>query len=216
MDVWISSAAFDISIFDVVTYWSRDYVTISFMWIFELTNDICIAYCDIYLPRSCLFPLFGRLIWLWISELPRKHILIYYCGHLIWKTYEKAYPMVFHIQMYIRTSYVAFDISTFEGDLLVKGLCNNFFSGDIWTHYNDICITYCDIYLPRSCLFFSSCGHLIWLWISELPKKHLIYYYGYLTWKTFINSFELITNWASKTDLRVIKHIYTTESRLWI
>ena len=29
MDIWISYAAFDISTFEVVTYWSRDYVTIS-------------------------------------------------------------------------------------------------------------------------------------------------------------------------------------------
>ena len=42
-----------------MTYWSRDYVTISFMWIFELTNDICITYCDIHFR-------------LWISELPEK------------------------------------------------------------------------------------------------------------------------------------------------
>ena len=69
MDICISYAVFDISIFEVVTYWSCYYVTISFMWIFELTNDICITYCDIYLPRSCLFSLFGHLIWLWISEL---------------------------------------------------------------------------------------------------------------------------------------------------
>ena len=40
MDIWISYASFDISTFEDVTYWSRDYVTISFMWIFELTNDI--------------------------------------------------------------------------------------------------------------------------------------------------------------------------------
>ena len=56
------------------------------MWIFELTNVIGIIYYDIYLPRSCLFSLFGHLTWLWISELPKKH-LIYYCGHLTWKTY---------------------------------------------------------------------------------------------------------------------------------
>ena len=74
MGIWISYAAFDISTLEVVTYWSRDYVTISFMWIFELTNDICITYCDIYLPRSCLFSLFGHLIWLWISELRKKNI----------------------------------------------------------------------------------------------------------------------------------------------
>ena len=54
-DIWISYAAFDISTFEVVTYWSRDYVTISFMWLFELTNVICITYCDIYLLRSSLF-----------------------------------------------------------------------------------------------------------------------------------------------------------------
>ena len=29
MDIWISYAAFDISTFGIVTYWSRDYVTIS-------------------------------------------------------------------------------------------------------------------------------------------------------------------------------------------
>ena len=62
MDIGISNAAFDVSTFVVVTYWSRDYVTISFMWIFELTNDICITYCDIYLLRSSLFSLFGHLI----------------------------------------------------------------------------------------------------------------------------------------------------------
>ena len=63
------------------------------MWIFELTNDICITYCDIYLPRSCLFSLFGHLIWLWISKLPKKH-LIYYCGHLIWKPIKTKIPIV--------------------------------------------------------------------------------------------------------------------------
>ena len=89
MDIRISYALFDISTSEDVTYWSRDYVTSSFMWIFELTNDICITYCDIYLPRSCLFSLFGHLIWLWISELPKEH-LIYYCGHLIWKTYTSV------------------------------------------------------------------------------------------------------------------------------
>ena len=72
-----------------MTYWSRDYVTISFLWIFELTNDICITYCDIYLPRSCLFSLFGHLIWIWISELPKKH-LIYHRGLLTWKTYNNV------------------------------------------------------------------------------------------------------------------------------
>ena len=69
----LEEEAFDISTFEVVT-WSRDYVTTSFMWIFELTNDICITYFDIYLPRSCLFSLFGHFIWLWISELPKKTI----------------------------------------------------------------------------------------------------------------------------------------------
>ena len=91
----------------------------------------------IYLPRSCLFPLFGHLIWLWISELPKKH-LIYYCEHLTCKTYAQ----------------------------------------------DEICISYHDIYLPRSCLF-SLFGYLIWLWIFELPKKHLIYYCEHLTWKIY-------------------------------
>ena len=72
MDIWISYAAFDISTFEVVTYWLRNYVIISFMWIFELTNDIYNTCYDIFLPRSCLFSLFGHLIWLWISELPKK------------------------------------------------------------------------------------------------------------------------------------------------
>ena len=37
MDIWINYATFDISTFEVVPFWSRDYVTIYFMWIFELT-----------------------------------------------------------------------------------------------------------------------------------------------------------------------------------
>ena len=45
-------AAFDISTFEVVTYWSRDYVTISFMWIFELTYDICITFCRAFQLKS--------------------------------------------------------------------------------------------------------------------------------------------------------------------
>ena len=57
MDIWISYAAFDISAFEVVSYWSRDYVTISFMWLFELTNDIGITYFDIYM--SLLQDCFG-------------------------------------------------------------------------------------------------------------------------------------------------------------
>ena len=43
MYIWISYATFDISTFEVVTNWSRDYETIPFMWIFELTYDICIT-----------------------------------------------------------------------------------------------------------------------------------------------------------------------------
>ena len=49
--IWISFAAFDKSIFEVVTYWSRR--TFSFMWIFKLTNDICITYYDIYQDLVC-------------------------------------------------------------------------------------------------------------------------------------------------------------------
>ena len=70
MYIWISYAAFDISTFEAVTYLL--FVTISFMWIFELTNDICITYCDIYLLRSSRFSLYGHLICLWTFELPEK------------------------------------------------------------------------------------------------------------------------------------------------
>ena len=112
MGIWISYAEFDISTLEVVTYWSRDYASISFMWIFELTNDFCITYCDIYLPRSCLFTLFRHLIWLWISELPKKH-LIYYCGHLTWKTY---------ITDPVRSS----------GGTRGGGICPKIFSFQIW------------------------------------------------------------------------------------
>ena len=187
MDIWIRYAAFDISTFEVVTYWSRDYVTISFMWIFELTNDICITYCDIYLPRSRLFSLFRHLPWLWISELPKKTFdlllwtfdleNLYSCFSL---NFEKAYPIVFQMQMDIWISYAAFEVVTYwSRDYVTIPFMW------IFELTNDICITYCDIYLPRSCLF-SLFGHLIRLWISELPKKYLTYYCGHFIWKTYI------------------------------
>ena len=45
----------ELATFEVMTSWSRDYVTISFVWIFELTNDISISNCENYLLRSSFF-----------------------------------------------------------------------------------------------------------------------------------------------------------------
>ena len=128
MDVWISYAAFNISTLAVVTYWPRGYVTISFMWLFELTIDICIAYCDIHLPSSYLFPLLGYLICLWMSELPKKHLIYYYCGHLTWKTNTKSWLLGWLNENYERFSYTDLNKNKTKHEVLLASV-QKYFSG---------------------------------------------------------------------------------------
>ena len=95
---------------------------------------------------------------------------------------------VFHIQMDIWISYAAFDIHSRLWPIGQRITCNNFFYVDIWTHQWHFYYLLWYLFTKIWSLF------IVWtfdlaIWRSELPKKHLIYYCGHLTWKTYIQHF---------------------------